>query len=81
MGRISEEGLRRTTLPEAAGFLSWMDLLLGNGADANIIPAPHAIWEEFISDPDVLLRLYQAGYGKRRNNPDAVHQIRVALGA
>ncbi|PHH77789.1 hypothetical protein CDD82_3356 [Ophiocordyceps australis] len=58
-----------------------MNLLLDRGADPNILPAGRKTWEEFISNGQILLRLEQAGYRKRYNNPEVEHQIRLALRA
>lgn len=74
---------RRTALYYSAkkSMLSIMDLLLDNGADANILPAGRKSWEEFISDRNVLLRLDRAGYKKRGDDPEVAQQIRIALRA
>ncbi|KAF5723716.1 ankyrin repeat domain-containing protein [Fusarium mundagurra] len=69
---------RRTALYYAAkkGKLSIMDLLLSLGADPNILPLGRKSWEEFISAPDVLLRLTRSGYKKEINDQEVERQIR-----
>lgn len=58
---------------------SIMDLLLGWGADPNILPTGRKSWEEFISDDDVLHRLKLAGYRRQDTDPEVERQIRRAL--
>ncbi|RMJ09226.1 hypothetical protein BHE90_015467 [Fusarium euwallaceae] len=72
---------RRTALYYAAkkSMHSIMDLLLGWGADPNILPTGRKSWEEFISHDDVLQRLKLAGYRKRDTDPEVERQIRRAL--
>ena len=71
---------RRTALYYAVQrrMLSIMDLLLDLGADPNILPAGWKSWEEFVA-PDVLMRLYRAGYRKRDTDPEVERQIRQAI--
>ncbi|KAF5988821.1 ankyrin repeat domain-containing protein [Fusarium bulbicola] len=68
---------RRTALYYAVkkGKLDIMNVLLGLGADANILPLGRKTWEEFISAPDVLLRLTLSGYKKEVTNPEVDRQI------
>lgn len=72
---------RRTALYYAAKkrMLPIMDLLFSYGADPNILPQGRKTWEEFISDKDVLQRLYQAGYQRQDTDPELERQIRRAL--
>lgn len=72
---------RRTALYHAAkrNMLPVMDLLLSMGADPNILPLGRRTWEEFISDPFVLLRLSRAGYRRQDTDPEVEGQIRLAL--
>ena len=72
---------RRTALYYAVKkrMLPIMDLLLDMGADPNILPTGRKNWEDFISSGDVLLRLNQAGYVKRDDDPDSERQLRQAL--
>ena len=74
---------RRTALYYAAKKrkLPIMDLLLGMGADPNIVPAGWKSWEEFISPGDVLLRLKGAGYRRPDVDAEVERQIRQALRA
>lgn len=68
----------RTALYYAAkeGKLSIMDLLLGLGADANILPLGRKSWDEFISASDVLLRLTLSGYKRGSTDAEVERQIR-----
>lgn len=72
---------RRTALYYAAKkrMLPIMDLLFSYGADPNILPTGRKTWEEFISDKDVLQRLYRAGYQRQDTDPELERQIRRAL--
>ncbi|KAI8723208.1 hypothetical protein NCS52_00176200 [Fusarium sp. LHS14.1] len=72
---------KRTALYYAAKkrMHSIMDLLLGSGADPNILPTGRKSWEEFISHDDVLQRLKLAGYRRRDTDPEVERQIRRAL--
>ena len=72
---------RRTALYYAAKKheLSMMDLLLGLGADPNILPTGRKNWEDFVQSGDVLQRLNRAGYRKRDPDLEVNSQIRRAL--
>ncbi|RSL47884.1 hypothetical protein CEP53_009746 [Fusarium sp. AF-6] len=72
---------KRTALYYAAkkSMHSIMDLLLGWGADPNILPTGRKSWEEFISHDDVLQRLKLAGYRRRDTDPEVESEIRRAL--
>lgn len=72
---------RRTALYYAVKkrMLSIMDLLFDNGADPNILPVGRKSWEEFVSNDEVLQRLYRAGYERRRIYSAAERKIRLAI--
>lgn len=58
---------------------SIVHLLLGLGADPNILPTGRKSWEEFISHDDILQRLELAGYRRQDTDPEVERQIRRAL--
>lgn len=74
---------RRTALYYAAKqrMLPIMVLLLGHGADPNILPAGRKAWKEFILDDDVLQLLKQAGHRERGPDREVERQIRLAFGS